>query len=111
MYLTAGLGEGARHGGREGVFKWRVGKRGGGASPVLIRRCRCPFSFSANPETQLQPYALQQAVEKPPVSSTPRRVMKSSFASELALLGDFRYTKTNIGLFVSREGSSLLPRP
>lgn len=109
MYSTAGVGEGARDGGREEGFKWRVGKRGGGASPVLISRC--PLSFPANPETQLQPCALQQAAEMPPVSSKLRRAVKSSFASELALLEAFRYTKTNIGLFVSREGSSLLPRP
>lgn len=104
MYPTVRVGDG----GRGGLFKWRVGKRGGGASPVLIRRC--PFSFPANPETQQQPCALQQAAKMPPVSSKPRRAMKSSFASELASLDDFRYTKTNIGLFVNREGSCLLPR-
>lgn len=107
MYSTAGVGEGARNGGREEGFKWWVGKRGGGALPVLISRC--PFSVQANPETLIQPCALQQTAEKPPVSLKPRRAIRSSFASELVLLEALRYTKTNIGLFVSREGSNLLP--
>lgn len=83
------------------------GRRGGGASPVLISRC--PFGFPANPETRIQPCALQQAAEKPPVSSKLRRAIKSSFASELASLEAFRYTKTNIGVFVSKRATQPPP--
>lgn len=49
MYSTAVLGEGLMVGGREGDFKWRVGRMGGGSSTVLITICL--LSLPDNPET------------------------------------------------------------
>lgn len=101
MYSTAEVGEGARVGGRDGDFKWWVGGRGGGASPILISRC--PFSFPANPETQPQPHVMQQAAKEPPVSLKLMRAIKSSFASEVASLDAFRYEKRNALVYLGAE--------
>lgn len=109
LYVLAGRGGGGSEGWRErGSFQVAGGKEGRWGVACLNR---CPFSSPANPETQLQPCALQQAAEKPPVPSKLRRAIKSSFASELALREDSRYTKTNIGLLWAEKEAASSPGP
>lgn len=109
MYSTAEVGGGSK-GWRERGFKWRVGKRGGGASPVLISCCL--FTFSANPETQTQLCALQQqAPKKPPVSLKLKRAVKCSLASEVALLDASRYIKDKKNWFICEQRMKQPPPP
>lgn len=113
LYVLDSKGGGGSKGWREtGRFQlnWRVGKRGGGVSPVLISFCL--LSFPANPETQPHSPAQNSRLPKmPPVSSKLITVISRS-AYEGALLLAFWFNKRKkkkAGLYLSREGSRLFP--